>query len=98
MMAAQGDYAFILDASALVATVMAEPGAGRVLDLVDRSAISAVNLLEAFGKLIQKGIPTDLLQARLQSFALPVIECTEADILGGRGSGAAGLAAWYFTW
>jgi len=42
-------YAYILDSSALLAAVMGEPGADRVLAVIAQSAISTVNLLEELG-------------------------------------------------
>ena len=73
-------YAYILDSSALLAAVIGEPGADQVLEIIDRSAISTVNLLEAFGKLIQKGIPAERVGGRLESFALPAIHWSEEDV------------------
>jgi ribonuclease VapC len=77
--AAEG-YAYILDSSALLAAVLGEPGTDQVLEILDQSAMSTVNLLEAFGKLIQKGIPAERVQERLESFALPTIHWTEEDV------------------
>ena len=73
-------YSYILDSSALLAVTMGEPGADKVLEIIDRAAISTVNLLEAFTKLIQKGIPAERVQRRLESFALPMIHWTEEDV------------------
>jgi ribonuclease VapC len=73
-------YAYILDSSALLAAVIGEPGADQVLEIIDQSAISTVNLLEVFGKLIQKGIPPERVRERLESFALPTIPWSEEDV------------------
>jgi ribonuclease VapC len=77
---ADGRYAYILDSSALLAAVLGEPGADQVLKIINQSAISSVNLLETFGKLIQKGIPAERVRDRLESFALPTIHWTEDDV------------------
>src|SRR5690349_17512258 len=73
-------YAYILDSSALLAAVLGEPGADHVLEVVDRAALSAVNLLEVSGKLIQKGVPAERVRERLASFALPTISWSEEDV------------------
>ncbi|HEY6986783.1 MAG TPA: type II toxin-antitoxin system VapC family toxin [Bryobacteraceae bacterium] len=73
-------YAYILDSSALLAAILGEPGANRVLEIVDRAAISAVNLFEVFGKLIQKGVPAERVKDRLTSFAVPTISWSEDDV------------------
>jgi PIN domain nuclease of toxin-antitoxin system len=73
-------YAYILDSSALLAAVLGEPGADLVLEVIDQAAISAVNLLEVFGKLIQKGIPAARVRERLASFAIPTIPWSEEDV------------------
>jgi ribonuclease VapC len=72
--------AYILDSSALLVAVLAEPGAEQVLEIIDQSAISTVNLLEVFGKLIQKGIPAERVRERIESFALPTIPWSEEDV------------------
>ena len=50
----------VLDASALLAVLQGEPGAEiftRKLDLLENAAVSAVNVAEAYGKLIGAGMP-----------------------------------------
>jgi ribonuclease VapC len=49
--------ATVLDASALLALLAAEPGAERVADLLPRAAISAVNLGETVSSLVNHGVP-----------------------------------------
>lgn len=48
----------VLDASALLAALLDEPGAERVLKNFDEAVISTVNLAEVAGKLTKKGKPT----------------------------------------
>lgn len=56
-----GAPAYVLDASALLAVLHAEPGAETVGGLVASSAISAVNWCEVFGKLRAVGVDGDAL-------------------------------------
>jgi ribonuclease VapC len=46
---------FVLDASAVLASLLNEPGGDYVHDVMDVSEISAVNLSEVYAKLIEKG-------------------------------------------
>lgn len=48
---------FVLDASALLALLRAEPGANRVAEVLDRAVMSAVNLAEVATVLIRNGMP-----------------------------------------
>jgi ribonuclease VapC len=48
---------FVLDASALLALLQGEPGAERVFSVLDRAAISAVNLAEVVSRLAERGLP-----------------------------------------
>lgn len=45
----------ILDASAILAVLLGEPGHDRVLDALDDSQVSTVNLSEVVAKLVEKG-------------------------------------------
>jgi PIN domain nuclease of toxin-antitoxin system len=57
----------ILDASALLAFLQAEPGAGRVAEALARpAAISAINYAEALGKLADAGETAEELAHRLE--------------------------------
>src|SRR5207302_11171531 len=46
----------VLDASALLALINSEPGAERVVQALPGACISAVNLSEVAGKLVDKGV------------------------------------------
>lgn len=50
---------FVVDASALLAFVRDEPGAGRVAAVLPDSVISTVNLGEAVTALVNRGFPAD---------------------------------------
>lgn len=56
----------VLDASALLAYVNAEPGMKAVEKVLDKCVVSTVNLLEAFSKLIRAGMAVDETQQFLR--------------------------------
>lgn len=62
----------VLDASALLALLQGEPGANVVADLLARSVISAVNLLEVMTKLIDRGMPGEAARAALDGLPIDV--------------------------
>lgn len=57
---------FILDASAILAFINEETGADIVADVLDDSTISAINLTEAYSKLIRAGADVEKTHAMLQ--------------------------------
>lgn len=64
----------VLDASALLAMLLEEPGGDEVAGLLPRTRVSAVNLAEVLGRLARDGMPDDALagvEARLRPLALP---------------------------
>ena len=63
----------ILDASAVLALLNAEPGAAVVAGAVSEAAISAVNLSEVVAKLIEGGMPAQAVRESLQQLELDVI-------------------------
>jgi len=65
-------YEFTLDASAVLALITNEPGADIVAQLLNRAAISAVNLAEVLTVLRRKGVPTGASMARFRLLRLPV--------------------------
>ena len=62
----------VLDASALLALLNAEPGSEAVEQELADAVISAVNLAEVVGKLAEKGMPENTIRATLAPLALPV--------------------------
>ena len=64
----------ILDTSGLLAALLNEPGNEQVFTVLHSSAISSINLLETFGKLVQKGIPAAEARQASECLALPIIE------------------------
>ena len=68
------DTEFLLDASALLAVMRAEPGAGEVLRIIDRAAIHSVQIAEVVRKLRELGVDPDEVEGSIQELCLPVIE------------------------
>ena len=73
-------FTHVLDTSALVAALLGEAGADRVFEVLDNAAMSSVNLLETFGKLVQRGVPVGEARARIESLAIPSVPWTEEDV------------------
>jgi PIN domain nuclease of toxin-antitoxin system len=75
----------VLDASAILAAANNEPGAGIVLAHVSEAAVSTVNLAEAQGKLVQRGLsPSDAWEVAL-NFCNEVFsfDAPQATVAGG---------------
>jgi ribonuclease VapC len=54
-----------------------EPGHQRVAEILEKSAISSVNLAETVHKLVQRGSPTDKIRGSLAHLELAVEDWTE---------------------
>jgi len=67
----------VLDASALLALLNAEPGADMVAKFIPGAAISAVNLSEVVGKLCSAGMPEKAIRHALQGLGLEVMPFDE---------------------
>lgn len=63
----------VLDASALLAFLLGEPGADKVAGILGDCCISAVNLSESFGKLVQYGRPLDEIVHQFGRLHVPVV-------------------------
>jgi ribonuclease VapC len=61
---------YVLDASALLALLNAEEGAGLVQDLLPKAIISTVNLAEVITRLTAVGMPDDEIQNSLSLLGL----------------------------
>ena len=70
--------AFVLDASALLCLLNAEPGADRVAEALPRSVIGAVNLSEVVAKLAEAGGGRDRIELALRALHLRVIPFDDA--------------------
>ena len=64
------NYGHLLDASALLALIFNEPGAGRVRDVIDDSQVHAVNLGEVVRKLVALGMPVDEVIVHIEDLKL----------------------------
>jgi ribonuclease VapC len=71
----------VLDASALLAVVLAERGAESVAETLDEALISSVNLSETAAVLVDAGIPLARVRARLSRHALTTVPFDEEDAL-----------------
>ncbi|MBK6768200.1 MAG: type II toxin-antitoxin system VapC family toxin [Ardenticatenales bacterium] len=66
------DRLVVLDASALLALLLAEPGAARVAALLPDATVSAVNLSEVVAKLAEHGMPAAAIRTSIDSLNLDV--------------------------
>jgi ribonuclease VapC len=67
----------VLDASAILALLNAEPGAEAVEETLPGAVISTVNLSEAVAKLAEKGMPETVIRVALGEIGLRVIPFDE---------------------
>jgi ribonuclease VapC len=63
----------VLDASALLVLLNGEPGTEEVAEALPGAAISAVNLAEVIGKLMDSGMPEEVLRGLLEGLSLRVV-------------------------
>ncbi len=63
----------VLDASAVLAVIFGEPGADRVAGHLPGARISAVNATEVMTKLIDLGMPEDIVDAIFEGLQLTVL-------------------------
>lgn len=63
---------FVLDASAVLAVLHGEPGADRVIDIIEQASISVVNVAEIAAKLQERGMPNDRVRANIAALNLRV--------------------------
>lgn len=72
----------VLDASAVLALVNAEPGADVVAGLTARAAISSVNWCEVYGKLRAVGVDGDALAGEIAETGIVVVPFDDDDARG----------------
>ena len=70
------DRAFVLDASALLALLLLEPGAESVGAMLPQATISSVNLSEVVAKLAERGMPEQAIRAAIDPLSLEVTDFT----------------------
>lgn len=63
----------VLDASAMLALLRNEPGAGNVASVVSQACLSAVNLAETLGKMVAYGKPLDDVAYQIDRLRVGVI-------------------------
>lgn len=67
----------VIDASALLALLNAEPGADIVAEVLPGGVISAVNLSEVVAKLCEAGMPEKAIRQALQPLGLEIVPFDE---------------------
>jgi ribonuclease VapC len=67
----------VLDATAVLALLNDEPGAGTVASLLPQAVISTVNLAEVVGKLAETGMPEAMIKSVLTELGLMVMPFDE---------------------
>ena len=67
----------VIDASALLAMLNAEPGAEVVAEAIPRAAISAVNISEVVSRLSEAGMPESAIRHALQPLGMEVVPFDE---------------------
>lgn len=72
-----GVSSVVLDASAILALLNAEPGADEVEAALPGAVVCAVNFSEVVGKLADLGMPEDALHQALDSLALDIVPFDE---------------------
>ena len=63
----------VLDASALIAFLRNERGAEKVASVLNRSCISAVNLAETLGKMVEYGKELEAVAFQIERLRIPVV-------------------------
>src|SRR3569623_811134 len=63
----------VLDASALLAVLLDEPGSDKVIGVMRGSAISAVNASECFARAVDRGSAAQSVMALLRDFEIDVV-------------------------
>src|SRR5271168_2734054 len=67
----------VLDASAILAYLVDEPGSRAVEKVLDEAGASAVNIAEVASKLAERGAPADEIRRTIQALGIEVIPCDE---------------------
>lgn len=69
----------VLDASAVLAAIQAEPGAAVVVEHLDGATMSAVNLSEVVTTLARRGVPPSKIEAALEPMNVDIRAFDDAD-------------------
>jgi len=68
-----GAGVYVLDASALLAAMLGEPGAERVREVLSEARVGTVNLSEVVAKLQDHGVPDPVIDESLEDLGLVVV-------------------------
>jgi ribonuclease VapC len=63
----------VLDSSAVLAVINAEPGAERVIEVLDGALLSAVNHAEVVTKLVERGVSRELARSTVLKIGVQVV-------------------------
>jgi ribonuclease VapC len=64
----------VLDSSAVLAVINAEPGAERVIEVLDGALLSAVNHAEVVTKLVERGVSRELARSTVLKIGVQVVK------------------------
>ena len=64
---------WVLDASAVLALMRAEPGAEVVVEALPRAAIAAVNAAEVVARLVREGVAPDVARLAVINLGCPIL-------------------------
>jgi PIN domain nuclease of toxin-antitoxin system len=64
----------VLDSSAVLAVLLAEPGAERVMPALPGALLSAVNLAEIIGKLAERGMPAEAARTAIAAIGVELVD------------------------
>lgn len=67
-----GSKPYALDASALLAVMLNEPGHEKVRAVIDRAFIHSVNVAEVVGKLVRAGVPRGEAEQMIEELSLEI--------------------------
>jgi PIN domain nuclease of toxin-antitoxin system len=66
----------VLDASAILAVILKEPGAARVEAAFDQAVVSAATLAEILSKTYQRGLDSEGSYRRIRNFGVSIVPVT----------------------
>ncbi len=76
------DAEYVLDASAVLAVALGEPGHERVRSFLPKAVISAVNYSEALAVLVRRGVTVEEAAWMMGALNLPVVPFDEMQAVG----------------
>jgi PIN domain nuclease of toxin-antitoxin system len=64
----------VLDSSAILALLLAEPGAEKVRAALPDALVSTVNFAEIIGKLCERGMPAEAARAAVETIGVEIVD------------------------